>query len=154
MPSLVKIGQVVQKLRTMVRKEAKLLNQTLNITQLNEPCWVRLGLVRPTSLVPIIRARHDILCYILELQLYPRNMTKKRPLGRTRSRWENNIKMDLKEINREVADCIDLAQSREKWRAVVNTVMDIWVPPNAGNFLNSWETGSFEDRLRWEVCRH
>jgi predicted membrane GTPase involved in stress response len=48
----------------------------------------------------------------------------KRPLGRTRLRWEG--KMDLKGI--VGVDWIDQAQDRTKWRAVVNTVMDLWFP--------------------------
>jgi hypothetical protein len=52
----------------------------------------------------------------------------KRPLGRHWSRWEDNIKMDLKEIGWEVVDCIYLAQDRDQWRAVVNKVMNLRVP--------------------------
>jgi hypothetical protein len=47
----------------------------------------------------------------------------KRPLGRPRRRWVNNIKMDLREIEWDVMDWIDLAQDRNQWRALVNTVM-------------------------------
>jgi hypothetical protein len=49
----------------------------------------------------------------------------KRPLGRTRCRWVNYIKMDLRE---DGMDWIDLAQDRGQWRALVNTVMNLWVP--------------------------
>jgi hypothetical protein len=52
----------------------------------------------------------------------------KRPLGRPRSRWVNNIKMDLREIGRDGMDWIDLAQVRDQWRALVNTVMYLRVP--------------------------
>jgi hypothetical protein len=52
----------------------------------------------------------------------------KRPLGRPRSRWENNIKLDLREIGIDVANWIRLAQDRVQWRAFVNTVMNLWVP--------------------------
>ncbi|PNF21716.1 hypothetical protein B7P43_G10362, partial [Cryptotermes secundus] len=45
----------------------------------------------------------------------------KRPLGRPRSRWEDNIKMDLREIEWDGVDVIDLAQNRDQWRALVNT---------------------------------
>jgi hypothetical protein len=51
----------------------------------------------------------------------------KRPLGRPRYRWEDNIKMDLQEVGCGGMDCIGLAQDRERWRAVVNAVMNIWV---------------------------
>jgi hypothetical protein len=48
----------------------------------------------------------------------------KRPLGRSRHRWEDNIKMDLKEILWEVVDWINLAKDRENWWAFVNAVID------------------------------
>jgi hypothetical protein len=51
----------------------------------------------------------------------------KRPLGRPRRRWVDNIKMDLREIGCDDMDWIDLAQDRERWRALVNTVMNIRV---------------------------
>jgi hypothetical protein len=52
----------------------------------------------------------------------------KRPLGRPRRRWENNIKMDLAEIGIDGATWIRLAQDRVQWRAFVNTVMNLRVP--------------------------
>jgi hypothetical protein len=52
----------------------------------------------------------------------------RRPLGRPRRRWEDNRKMDLREIGFGDVDWIDLAQNRDRWRAIVNTVMDLWVP--------------------------
>jgi hypothetical protein len=52
----------------------------------------------------------------------------KRPLGRPRRRWENNIKMDLREIRIDGASWIQLAQDRVQWRAFVNTVMNPRVP--------------------------
>jgi hypothetical protein len=52
----------------------------------------------------------------------------KRPLWRPRRRWEDNIKMDLQEIGYGVMDWIDLAQDRDRWRVLVNAVMNIWVP--------------------------
>jgi hypothetical protein len=51
----------------------------------------------------------------------------KRPLGRPRSRWEDNIKMDLREIGIDGANWIWLAQERVQWRAFVNTVMNLRV---------------------------
>jgi hypothetical protein len=45
----------------------------------------------------------------------------KRPLGRPRRRRVNNIKMDLREVGWDGRDCIDLAQDRDQWRALVNT---------------------------------
>jgi hypothetical protein len=52
----------------------------------------------------------------------------RRPLGRPRRRWEDNIKMDLREIEFADVDWINWAQDRGRWRAVVNTVMKLWVP--------------------------
>jgi hypothetical protein len=52
----------------------------------------------------------------------------KRPLGRPRRRWVDNIKMDFLEIDWGGVDWIGLAQDRDKWRALVNAVMDLRVP--------------------------
>jgi hypothetical protein len=52
----------------------------------------------------------------------------KRPLGRPRRRWINNIKMDVFEIGLSVVDWIGLAQDRYRWRALVNSVMNLRVP--------------------------
>jgi hypothetical protein len=51
----------------------------------------------------------------------------KRPLGRPRRRWENGIRIDLREIGLGSVDWIKLAQDRDRWRAVVNTVMNLRV---------------------------
>jgi hypothetical protein len=51
----------------------------------------------------------------------------KRPLGRPRRRWGNGIRMDLREIGWGSVDWIHLAQDRDRWRAVVNTVMNLRV---------------------------
>jgi hypothetical protein len=51
----------------------------------------------------------------------------KRPVGRPRRRWVDNIKMDLREIGWGGTDWIDLAQDRDQWRALVNTVMKLRV---------------------------
>jgi hypothetical protein len=52
----------------------------------------------------------------------------KRPLGRPRHRWEDNIRMDLREIGWGGMHWIDLAQDRDQWKALVNTVMNLRVP--------------------------
>jgi hypothetical protein len=52
----------------------------------------------------------------------------KRPLGRPRRRWEDNIKMDLRETGIDGANWIQLAQNTVQWRAFVNTVMNLRVP--------------------------
>jgi hypothetical protein len=51
-----------------------------------------------------------------------------KPLGRSRRKWEDNIKIDLKEIAWGGINWIDLAQDRDQWRALVNTVMNLRVP--------------------------
>jgi hypothetical protein len=56
------------------------------------------------------------------------NPVGKRPLGRPRHRWMNNMKIDLREIEWDGMDWIDLAQDRVQWRALVNTVMNFWIP--------------------------
>jgi hypothetical protein len=52
----------------------------------------------------------------------------KRPLGRPRRRWVDNIKMDFRKIGWDGMDWIELAQDREQWRALVHTVMNLRVP--------------------------
>jgi hypothetical protein len=60
---------------------------------------------------------------------------RKRPLGRLRRRGEDNIKIDLQEVGCEDRDWIELAQDKNRWRALVTAVMNLRVPSNAGNFL-------------------
>jgi len=52
----------------------------------------------------------------------------KRPLGRPRRRWEDNIKMDLQGVRNGGVDWIELVQTRDRWRALVNAVMNLRVP--------------------------
>jgi hypothetical protein len=61
--------------------------------------------------------------------------TQGRELGICRRRWEDNIRMDLREIGWKVVDCIHLAQDRDQWRAVVNTVTKFFNTINGGEFL-------------------
>jgi hypothetical protein len=56
----------------------------------------------------------------------------RRPLGRPRHRWKDNIKMDLQEVGWGGMDWIVMAQDRDRWRAVVSAVMDLRVPQNGG----------------------
>ena len=56
----------------------------------------------------------------------------KRPLGRPRPRWEDNIRMDLQEVGGSCGDWMELAQDRDVWRALVNTVMNLRVPKMRG----------------------
>jgi hypothetical protein len=71
---------------------------------------------------------------------------EKRPLGRPRRRWEDNIIMDVREIGWGGMDWIDLAQDRDQWRALVNTVMNLRVQTNVRKFLSGCATGCFS---RW-----
>ena len=65
----------------------------------------------------------------------------KRPLGRPRRRWVDNIRMDLQEVGCGYVDWIGLAQDRDRWRTLVSAVMK-----NAGNFLTSCKPVSFSRR--------
>jgi hypothetical protein len=58
----------------------------------------------------------------------------KRPLGRPRRRWEDGIKMDLREIGWRGVEWIHLAQDRDRWRAVVNAVMNLRVMASRSYF--------------------
>jgi hypothetical protein len=64
------------------------------------------------------------------------SVTVMRQLGRPRRRWEDNIKMDLQEVGWDM-DWIEVAQDRDRWRALVNAVLNFRVPQNTGNFLTS-----------------
>jgi hypothetical protein len=61
----------------------------------------------------------------------------KRPLGRHWHRWKDKVKMNLKEIGWEDLDWVHLTQDKDQWRGLMNTVMNLRVPLNVGNFLNS-----------------
>ena len=56
----------------------------------------------------------------------------KRPLGRRRRRWEDNIKKDLQEVGGGCGDWMELFQDRDRWRALVSTVMNFRVPKMRG----------------------
>ena len=60
-----------------------------------------------------------------------------RPLGRPRRRWEDNIRLDHQEVGCGGMDWVEVAQDRDRWRALVNAVMYLRVPYNTGNFLSS-----------------
>jgi len=67
----------------------------------------------------------------------------KRPLGRPRRRWEDNIKKDLQEVECWTMNWIELAEDRDRWRALVNAVMNIRVPWNVGNLLTGSKPVNF-----------
>jgi hypothetical protein len=60
----------------------------------------------------------------------------RRPLGRPKRRWKDNIRMDLREIGFGDVYWIRWAQDRDMWRALVNTVMNLRVPLKCGEFLD------------------
>jgi hypothetical protein len=76
------------------------------------------------------------------------NPEEKRPLGRPRRRWVNNIKMDRREMGWDGMNLIDLAQDRDQWRALVNAVMNLRVPQNAGKFLSGCTIDNFSRRAQ------
>ena len=70
----------------------------------------------------------------------------KRPLGRPRRRWVDNIRLDLQEVGCGYMDWIRLAQDRDRWRTLVGAVMNLRVLWNAGNFLTGCKPVSFSRR--------
>jgi hypothetical protein len=93
------------------------------------------GLYSSPSIVRVIKARMmrwaEHVAYIGEVRgaynILVGRPEVRRPLGRPRRRWEDNIKMDLREIGSGNVDWIHLAQDRDRWRALVNTVMNLRV---------------------------
>jgi hypothetical protein len=85
------------------------------------------GLYSSPSIVRVIKARRMRWTGHVTRILVGRPEGR-RPLGRPGSRWEDNIKMDLREIGFEDVDWIHWAQDRDRWRAVLNTVMNLRVP--------------------------
>ena len=65
----------------------------------------------------------------------------KRPFGRHRHRWEDNIKMDIQELGCGGMDWINLVQDRDRWRALANARTNLWVQINCREFLNWLTTG-------------
>ena len=70
----------------------------------------------------------------------------RRPLGRPRRRWVDNIRMDLQEVGCGYMDWIGLAQDRDRLRTLVSAVMNVLVPWNGGYFLTSCKPVSFSRR--------
>jgi hypothetical protein len=70
------------------------------------------------------------------------------PLGRPRHRWVDNIEVDLGEIGWGRMDWIGVAQDRDKWRALVKTVMNLWISYKPGKFLSGSSTGGLLRRDR------
>ena len=62
------------------------------------------------------------------LKILISKLTRKRPLGRSRCRREDNIRTDLKEIGINTRNWVDLAQDRDYWRALINAILNLQVP--------------------------
>jgi hypothetical protein len=104
--------------------------------------WIKLhneelhGLYSSPSIVRVIKARRmrwaGHVARMREVRgaynTLVRRPEGRRPLGRPRCRWEDNIKIDLREIGFGDVDWIHLAQDRDRWRALVNTVMSLRFP--------------------------
>ena len=78
---------------------------------------------------------------------------RERPLARPRRRWDN-IKIDLQKVEWRSMDCNHLAQDRAKWRALVNVIMNLWVPYNVGNLLSVCGRVSFSGRTGLHVVSY
>jgi hypothetical protein len=72
----------------------------------------------------------------------------KRPLGRPRPWWVDNIKMDITEIGWVRMDLIDVTQDMDQWSALMNTVTNLRVPESVGKFFSSCATGGFSRRTQ------
>lgn len=81
-------------------------------------------------------------------RLFVRKTDLKRPFGWLRRSWVDNIKTDHKGIGREVVDCFDLAEDREKGRSVAYIVVNLRVAWSVGCFLTGWSTVGFPVRAR------
>jgi hypothetical protein len=104
--------------------------------------WIKLhneelhGLYSSSSVIRVIKARrmrwagHVARMGVVRgaYNIFVGRPEVRRPLGRPRCRWEDNVKMDLREIGFGDVDWIHLVQDRNRWRALVNTVMNLRVP--------------------------
>jgi hypothetical protein len=77
----------------------------------------------------------------------------KRPLGRPRYRWVGTIRMDLGEVGWGDVDCIGVAEDRNRWRALVNSVLNLRVPLNAENPSSGLLSSAQFHRVSWLVFR-
>jgi hypothetical protein len=74
-----------------------------------------------------------------------RKPEKRTPLVGLRHRWVDKIKMDIREIGRDGVDWIGLAQDKDKWRALVNAVMNVRVPGSVGKLSSGFTTGGLSN---------
>ena len=84
--------------------------------------------------MPYHKVNYQVIIYIIFIYIWSAfktligKPTGKRPLGRPRSRWEHTIRMDLEGISINAGNCVDSAQDRNYWRALVNAALNLRVP--------------------------
>jgi hypothetical protein len=86
------------------------------------------------------RGATEFLCFVCLYRLWVGKPEENRPLGRPRHRWIGSIKIGLLEMVLSVMDWIGLAQDRYRWRALVNSVMNLRVPYNGGKLPSGCKT--------------
>ena len=111
-----RMDQVPGEWRKLYNEELNDLYSSLNILQVIK--W-RMRWAGNVALMGEKRGVYRILV---------RKPEENRPLGRLRHRWEDNINIDLQEVGYWGMDWIDLAQNRDRWQALVNTVINLLVP--------------------------
>jgi hypothetical protein len=79
------------------------------------------------NIIRVIKSRIGLAGHVARMGRGVYRVLVGRSLGRTRRRWEYNIKMDLQEVGGGI-DWIDLAQNRDRWRSLVDAVLKLWVP--------------------------
>jgi hypothetical protein len=108
----------------------------------------------PSNIVLVIKSRRFRWAWLVTLMGQGRGVYRvlmgkpegKRSLGRPWCRWEDNIKRDLQAVLTADMDWNELAQVRDSWRSLLNAVMNLRVPQNAGNFWTSCKPFSFSRR--------
>jgi hypothetical protein len=120
----VSTGLFVPKRAEVTRDWRKLHNKELNdlYSSPSIVCMIKSERLRRTGRVARIAARRDVYRILME------KPEGRRSLERLRHRWEDNIKMDLQEMICGSIDWIDLAEVRDRWRALVKLVMNLRVP--------------------------
>jgi hypothetical protein len=91
------------------------------------PCIIH-SIGRQYIKIRTLETGKQAVSYIQEIGGKARRKETKRPLGRPRRRWEDNIKLHLREIGWDGMDWIHVAEDMDQWRALVNTVMNLRVP--------------------------
>ena len=158
---MVYVIQVCWQLASRIRTAVLGLNDLLIRQYLNLSTFVLA--YQPTTWwaeTPAIVSKDTNIVYLLSLNCTSARMSEergvyrvlvgkpegRRPLGRPRRRWADNIRMDRQEVGCVYMDWIGLAQDRDRWQTLVSAVMNLRVPWNAGNFLTSCRPVSFSRR--------